>query len=59
MEKIFGIKSDINSVIEMTEGYLAYLIKIKTEHGNVALNPNYVHLIKKLFNSPDVMAYKR
>jgi hypothetical protein len=59
MEKIFGVKSDINSVIEMTEGYLSYLKKIKKEHGDITLNPNYVHLINKLFNSPDVMAYKR
>jgi len=59
MEKIFGIKSDINSVIKMTEDYLALLKKIKQKHGDITLNPNYVHLINKLFNSPDVMTFRR
>ena len=59
MEKIFGIKSDVDSVIKMTEKYLNLLKKIKKEKGDVMLNPNYVHLINKLFNSPDVMLVRR
>lgn len=59
MEEIFGIKSDVDSVIKMTEDYLTLLKNIKQKHGDITLNPNYVHLINKLFNSPDVMTYGR
>jgi len=59
MEEIFGIKSDIDSVIKMAESYLSLLKKIKEKHGKIMLNPNYVQLINKLFNSPDVMMYRR
>lgn len=59
MEKIFGIKSDINSVIKMTEDYLTSLKKIKKIDSKIILNPNYVHLLNKIFNSPDVMTYRR
>ena len=60
MEDIFGIKSDIGSVIAMAEKFLNNLNELRKKQGSaVTLNPNYVHLLNKVFNSPDVMFYKR
>jgi len=59
MEDIFGIKADIDSLIKLTENYLNNLKQIKKEKGNVVFNPNYMHLINKIFNSPDVMMFRR
>ncbi len=59
MEDIFGIKSDIDSVIVMTEKFLKDLKELKKKYSNATLNPNYVHMLNKVFNSPDVMFYKR
>jgi len=60
MEKIFGVKSDINGVIDMTEKFLSNLKELKKKRGEgITLNPNYVHLLNKLFNSPDIMTYSK
>lgn len=56
---VFNIKSDVNSVINKTEKFLSYLKELQKQKGNVILNPNYVNLLNKLFNSPDIMMYKR
>lgn len=60
MEKIFGVKSDIGSVIKITEKFLNNLKELQKKRGKeVTLNPNYVALLNKLFNSPDIMWYKK
>jgi|ETNmetMinimDraft_2_1059921.scaffolds.fasta_scaffold23329_2 hypothetical protein len=57
MKRIFGIKSDIGSIIKMTEEFLANLHELQKQKGKVTLNPNYATLLNKLYNSPDVMLY--
>lgn len=59
MEKIFNINSGIDNVIRLTENYLKKLKEIQKDKGNVVLNPNYVHLLKKIFDSTDVMMFGR
>ena len=59
MEEIFGIKSDINSVIKMTEGFLYMLKDMEKKNTGLVLNPNYVGLLDKLFKSPDVMLFSK
>jgi len=56
---VFDVKNDIKSVISETEKFLSYLKEIQKQKGNAVLNPNYVNLLNKLFNSPDIMMYKR
>lgn len=57
MERI--AESDINHVIEATEKFLLWLKKLKREQGNVVLNPNYTSLLVKVYNTPDIMMYRR
>jgi len=52
-------QGDINYVIAATEKFLAWLKQLRKEKGNVVLNPNYVSLLVKIYNSPDIMMYKR
>lgn len=59
MEKIFNINSGIDNVIRLTENYLKKLKEIQKDKGNVVLNPNYVHLLKKIFDSTEVMMFGR
>ena len=59
MDEIFGVKNDIDSVIDMTRGFLTELRYIKEKNKKAVLNPNYIALLDKLFKSPDIMMFRK